>query len=103
MKVHESHDLSSSVSLSATFTVLAYHWRLRLDEQNRAIFSLFTWQIFTFSEEKKKMCLGLCDLFPPHLHGAHIDTWNHQVSIFLFMVFHIDSFIKLANFGLLHL
>lgn len=102
MNVHESHDLSSSTSLSATFTVLAYHWRLRLDEQNHAVFSLFTWQNFKFNE-KKNCALGLCDLFPPHLHGAHIDTWNHQVSFFLFMVFHIDSFIKLANFGLLHL
>lgn len=56
MKVHESHDLSSSTSVSATFTVLAYHWRLRLDEQNHAVFSLFTGRTLNFL--KKKLCFG---------------------------------------------
>lgn len=100
MKVHESHDLSSSISLSATFTVLAYHWRLRLDEQNHGVFSLFTWQSFKFSG-KKKLCLGLTCF--PHTYMEHTLTPGTTRLFFLFKVFHIDLFIKLANFGLLHL
>lgn len=95
MKVHESHDLSSSTSLSATFTVLAYHWRLRLDEQNHAVFSLFTWQNFKFSE--KKIVLWVCVTCFLHTHMEHTLTPG------ITKVFHIDSFIKLADFGLLHL
>lgn len=96
MKVHESHDLSSSISLSATFTVLAYHWRLRLDEQNHGVFS------FKFSgKKKKKLCLGLTCF--PHTYMEHTLTPGTTRLFFLFKVFHIDLFIKLANFGLLHL